>query len=242
MNHVTKKLKSERGASILLALLFFLLCIITASIILMAAASNAGKARSNYEAQQTYLTVSSALQLVCDDLTANTYCGVYNYKVVTDDDGAEVKRIYSQRAGQCATTLGNALREDFDWIFGERMKADIAKLTGVSAEYENGTGVPGIAGPQPHDLTVEIEDFELYDKDTDTFRQWEGSSVNVTLTVVPESYSIELTAEMNGYRMMAELTAASTQPGLLESSSEGENTSGPMSWTLGWVSKAGTGG
>ena len=40
--------------------------------ILMAAVSNAGKLRSGQEEQQRYLTLASALRLVCDELTEST--------------------------------------------------------------------------------------------------------------------------------------------------------------------------
>lgn len=42
-----RKLQSQRGASLLLALLFLVLCSLVSATILMAAVSNAGKARSN---------------------------------------------------------------------------------------------------------------------------------------------------------------------------------------------------
>ena len=47
MNTLRKKLHSQRGASILLALLFLLVCMMAAASVLMAAVSNAGKSRSN---------------------------------------------------------------------------------------------------------------------------------------------------------------------------------------------------
>lgn len=73
MEPIREKLRSESGASILLALLFFLLCAMVGASVLMAAASNAGKSRSGREEQQKYLTLSSAMQLVCDELTSAKY-------------------------------------------------------------------------------------------------------------------------------------------------------------------------
>lgn len=77
MKRLHKKLHSQSGASILLALLMFLICVMAAASVLAAAASNAGKAMSNRAEQQKYLTLSSALQLVCDELTAAEYQGKY---------------------------------------------------------------------------------------------------------------------------------------------------------------------
>ena len=62
-----RRISFPSGASILLALLFFLVCAMVGASVLMAAASNAGKSRSSREEQQKYLTLSSAMQLVCDE-------------------------------------------------------------------------------------------------------------------------------------------------------------------------------
>ncbi len=77
MKRLRKKLHSERGASILLALLFFLVCMMVGASVLAAAASNAGKIRSNRTEQQKYLTLSSAIRLICDELEQAEYRGTY---------------------------------------------------------------------------------------------------------------------------------------------------------------------
>ena len=91
LNRLCLKMKTCRGASILMALLFLLVCMLVASSVLMAAASNSGKLRSNQQEQQKYLALSSALRLVCDELTAAEYTGQYEYgitpHVIYDEDG-----------------------------------------------------------------------------------------------------------------------------------------------------------
>jgi len=77
VERLRKKLNSSRGASILIALLFLLLCMMVAASILMAAASNAGKLQSNRKEHQKYLILSSALQLVADELEEAVYTGKY---------------------------------------------------------------------------------------------------------------------------------------------------------------------
>lgn len=79
MEALRKKLNSSRGASILLALLFLLVCMMVGASVLMAAVSNAGKLRGNREEQQKYLTLSSALTLLCDELEGVEYVGKYRY-------------------------------------------------------------------------------------------------------------------------------------------------------------------
>lgn len=83
MKRLRKKLHSERGASILLALLMLLVCMMVGASVLAAAASNAGKIRSNRVEQQRYLTLSSAIRLVADELQKARYTG--KYKVWTWD-------------------------------------------------------------------------------------------------------------------------------------------------------------
>ena len=75
MERLGKKLRSERGASLLLALLMLLVCMMVGSSVLAAAASNAGKARSNRTEQQRYLNLTSAIQLVADEIARAEYTG-----------------------------------------------------------------------------------------------------------------------------------------------------------------------
>lgn len=78
MTRLREKLNSQRGAAILLALLLFLVCCMAAASVMAAAVSNAGKTRSSSVEQQKYLTLSSAIQLVADELERAEYTGRYN--------------------------------------------------------------------------------------------------------------------------------------------------------------------
>lgn len=73
MRSVQEKLKSERGASFLIALLFFLICITMGSLILTAATANAVKVKDRYKEQQDYLAVASAARLAKDSLGKYVY-------------------------------------------------------------------------------------------------------------------------------------------------------------------------
>lgn len=68
MKKLKGKFHSQSGASAVLALLFLLVCMMVAASVLMAAVSNAGKIQSNYEEQQRYLVLSSALRLIAGEL------------------------------------------------------------------------------------------------------------------------------------------------------------------------------
>ena len=80
MEALKKKLNSSRGASILLAMLFMLLCVLVAASVVMAASSNLGKTKSNREEQQKYLTLSSAMNMLIDELESVEYVGQYEYE------------------------------------------------------------------------------------------------------------------------------------------------------------------
>nr|WP_325212807.1 hypothetical protein [uncultured Oscillibacter sp.] len=84
MRKLNGKLRSQSGASILLALLFLLVCMMVGASVLMAAVSNAGKIQSNYEEQQRYLALSSALRLVSDQLERAQYRGRYQINEWTE--------------------------------------------------------------------------------------------------------------------------------------------------------------
>ena len=68
-----KKLKNNSGATILMALLLILLAMAVGAAILTAAVSAAHHMKSDREAQQNYLTVSSATELIRDSIAGDSY-------------------------------------------------------------------------------------------------------------------------------------------------------------------------
>lgn len=63
-NSIQNKLKEQKGASLVLALFLLIVVTVVATIIVNSAFSNAGRVRRNIRAEQKYLTVSSAAELV----------------------------------------------------------------------------------------------------------------------------------------------------------------------------------
>ena len=72
MQAIRRKLNSQRGASMLMALLLMLVGIMVSAVIISAATSAAVNKRSEKEQQQAYLAVSSAAELVRDDFQSLT--------------------------------------------------------------------------------------------------------------------------------------------------------------------------
>ena len=68
-----KKLKNNSGATILMALLLILLAMAVGAAILTAAVSAAHHMKSDRVAQQNYLTVSSAAELIRDSIAGDKY-------------------------------------------------------------------------------------------------------------------------------------------------------------------------
>ncbi len=222
MKRLREKLNSRNGASILLALLFFLLCMMVAASILMAAVSNAGKIRSNYEEQQKYLALSSALRLICGELEQAEYQG--NVKMVqwtelaVDQDGEEFPIYYyrvcqeqgSFTCGELANQSGDAaplswvkvipLLEELDDILGEEASGSLH-----DSLYDPSRPV----SPKTHTLTLTV----------DATSPFNGTALreelkDITLTVqMNRSRRIHLTATLEDsdgkiYSMEAELSAS----------------------------------
>ncbi len=173
MKRLREKLHSESGASILLAMLMFLVCILVSASILAAASSNAGKAKSNQVEHQKYLTLSSAIRLVADELERAEYTGKYDvyewevteYYTETDAEGNEITYsityyyFYCEQAegeytcGDLTDSMGLTdlipLRKELDAIFAEQFnKTGYKPLTGTDVENEQKT----------HTLTVTLPD------------------------------------------------------------------------------------
>ena len=84
-----KKLKNNSGATILMALLLILLAMAVGAAILTAAVSAAHHMKSDREAQQNYLTVSSAAELIRDSIAGDKYTRTMTetHTALKDEDG-----------------------------------------------------------------------------------------------------------------------------------------------------------
>lgn len=100
MKKLCKKLKGKGGASIVIALVFFLLCLTVGSIVLTAATASAGRMKEQRRRQQDYLTVSSAAELLRDQMAGLTY------EITTETiDGGLPQRTYAAPDAPLAATM-----------------------------------------------------------------------------------------------------------------------------------------
>lgn len=240
---IRNKLRSESGASILLALLFFLLCAMVGASVLMAAASNAGKSRSGREEQQKYLTLSSAMQLVCDELTAAEYTAQFmaeeridrgHYEVVQNPDGTNGSKWvheyweypYTQTGGAYTGELPQnvlPLETALDRLFAKDLPQTLN--SGVDKHIYKGSFTP-VDAAQTFDLTLSVLD------STDKPGLAQPVKVEVTLN---ENYRLSLKAWLekdSAYTMYGTLLTEGT-PTL----TAGATSSTTIGWTLSQITR-----
>ena len=238
MKRAAEKLNSRRGASILLALVFVLVCVMVGVSILSAAASNAGRTRSNHAEQQLYLSLSSALQLVSDDLARTRYtpqvsdsCTVStrteDIPGTEDENGKpDTKTIttythsFSEEDGLVeGGSLGSLFQESLDAIFNTAM----SKINFSSYNYDSGDNEFRYSGsfpsglPAPFTLTVAPDPAGMpIAADKDTYDAAREVAVDVT---IDENYRVTLTARITedeadsftkNFRLSTELTRSSS--------------------------------
>lgn len=234
-----RKLQSQRGASLLLALLFLALCSLVSATILMAAVSNAGKARSNLREHQSYLALSSAVDLICDEIVRSEYRGKYHYRekiietpVENPETGEETGEVitttyyyFTQLEGSCThkgadteSRLTGLLKKDLDTLFAGHIESTLDKDKFATLTLQRG-------GIFTHTWKVHPQTGTALDE----------KEVEVQLEVVEDSYAIELTAQLDGYQLQAELTPSTNRPSLPGTLSQGDNKTEPLQWKVGWI-------
>ena len=106
-----KKLKNEQGMTILMTLLLVLTAAVVSAVILSAALSAARRVNSDRTAQQNYLAVSSAAELVRDSVRTQKYVKTVTTetKVVKDEaTGEERTEVEVKTEEHCPTGLMGA--------------------------------------------------------------------------------------------------------------------------------------
>ena len=137
---VLKKLKSEKGASSIVALLFFLVAMMVGSVVLASASANAGRASHALKDQQEYYAVESAIDLIRGEID------------YTKNDKVKVEIIKDFSSEKDDTTIQ---------IFGSQL---LYKLMGVTKDADTGDGLLSVeldTAGTPKTLIQEKTTFEL---------------------------------------------------------------------------------
>ena len=179
-----KKLRSERGASILMALVLLLLASMVSAVILTAATGAARRVRNDREAQQEYLTVSSAAEMIRDGVQADKYyrkVSVTTYQPEEREENGVTVRVTPPPTVEMEQELPSKVM--CEWlsagIDGSDQESPVS-ITGSSDTIE--ISVPTITGKdgEKTDLKIVIADFTMDSGSGD---------ITVTLRIKPENES-----------------------------------------------------
>lgn len=164
-----KKMKNERGESILMALLLLLLASVISALILTAATNAAHHLRNDRKAQQNYLTVSSAAELIRDSILQESYTRVWEKTTTKKEDGTFEVTVSEPSISGCTTgLLAKWLKSG---IYDSDANAEYATVTGCQDTIKVDVPIKGEDGLQ----TVQAE-FTM-DKDT--------ANITVKLSLLP---------------------------------------------------------
>ena len=168
-----KKLKNERVESILMALLLLLLASVIRALILTAATNAAHHLRNDRKAQQNYLTVSSAAELIRDSILQESYTRVWEKVTTYTKDDAE---IYVPKEEKTTLAPGK---------FTGIMKAWLA--VGIEDNEKEGARYASVAGCQDTikvDVPIKGED-KLQTVQAEFTMDEDTANITVKLSLLP---------------------------------------------------------
>lgn len=207
-----KKLKNNSGATILMALLLILLAMAVGAAILTAAVSAAHHMKSDREAQQNYLTVSSAAELIRDSIAGDKY-----ERTMTETHTAN-----TDEEGHTTYTVSYSTNVNYPTgIMGQWMSACI----------EDGSENVQYASLKDFKDTIEVdlkidEDTSLRTVRADFFAQKDGQ-IQVQLSLKPEE------GKTDDCRMTLTMQGTLTQADP-EYRSDGDDYSNTYKTTVKW--------
>ena len=162
-------MKNNSGATILMALLLLLLASVISALILTAATNAAHHLRNDRKAQQNYLTVSSAAELIRDSILQESYTRVWEKTTTKKEDGTFEVTVSEPSISGCTTgLLAKWLKSG---IYDSNVNAEYATVTGCQDTIKVDVPIKGEDGLQ----TVQAE-FTM-DKDT--------ANITVKLSLLP---------------------------------------------------------
>ena len=207
-----KKLKNNSGATILMALLLILLAMAVGAAILTAAVSAAHHMKSDREAQQNYLTVSSAAELIRDSIA-----GDQSERTMTETHTAN-----TDEEGHTTYTISYSTNVNYPTgIMGQWLSACI----------EDGSENVQYASLKDFKDTIEVdlkidEDTSLRTVRADFFAQKDGQ-IQVQLSLKPEE------GKTDDCRMTLTMQGTLTQADP-EYRSDGDDYSNTYKTTVKW--------
>lgn len=125
MKNISAKLNNQRGASLILALVAFLVAAVIVTVIITAATSTTKRVHDDRDIQQTHLTLSSAAQLVRDEMATAEYGEVKTTKI--PDSGTQTVETTRTATGILKEEIVGIIK-DMDVQAGDVYKENVFKI------------------------------------------------------------------------------------------------------------------
>lgn len=157
-----KKLHSRSGASLLFAILVFMLCILAGTAALTAAAANSGRYSHLVDEQQKYLSVSSAVRVMKDEITGMTFTATVDATETKITTGATPSATttttkYDASSGSITSSdVGKVFEDYFNSIVSNKYDSSKALSVAVDETFT----ISGVDDMK--DVTVNVKADERY--------------------------------------------------------------------------------
>ena len=225
MKNIRLKLNNNEGKTILMALFLLLVAVVVSVVIITAATTAAHQLNDNKEAQQAYLTVSSAAELFRDETEGKKYEHILKTYTKNSDDvsdkQSEVNEIRPEGSFRgLLTEISKAIIEDNTLNNG----SDLYKETAISVNnsssssysFEQVKAKIYIQSISANYYNMDIS-FETAGKNKDE----QGYRLNLNLPVTKSEQSIAGITEDGNYSVMTTTTTVTfgkgtvTRPGII---------------------------
>lgn len=158
MTALHAKLNSSRGMSMLMAILLLLVATMVSVVILSAATTGMKRAESDRAGQQAYLTVSSAAQLLRDEISDQSYTSTvttyYLDEAHTQQDG-DANSVITEAGGAFGPLLNAALGTGSLVGYTNTFYMEVDGMEQVKVLFAMDT-VPGPEGTITYNITAEL--------------------------------------------------------------------------------------
>ena len=177
---IKKKLRSNEGASLMVALLFFVMCATVGSIILTAATASSGRLAKIRQDDQTYYATSSAAELVVDQILNSSVKVVKTFSENAPETWQKPPTTFDgKRSSEIDNLLAYIVNESFLWDGNEiYTNKDPKEIKLEVTDYSNLNAKAKIGIEDNFDLVVTIFPADEKKKDINVIKLRFISAVN----------------------------------------------------------------
>lgn len=146
MQRIIKKIKSNRGASFIIALIYFIICMMVGATMITAASTNRGRVSASIEEQNAYFAVSSAATTFRDKLINSKYSDYFETYNGGTGDSASYERAVARGDNSVFDTDGDGkpikplpnqrFRKDASGNSEDSISQPILDISGVHAKQD----------------------------------------------------------------------------------------------------------